>query len=226
MKKIILCLNFLLLIGYVQAQRTSVEDLLFPKYTEGIAILQDGTKVAGLYNYSTIQRQIQYLENNNVLTFKNPSEVISITIGDRVFENALNNRFLERIPIGDGFYYIDWGAKWISVGKSIGSSGARSHSHSTTSYRPSDTGTATSARYTQEEGMTTIHECFYYIKKGDNSFKRFSSAASLAKAIGCCKKELKQFVKTEKIDFKNPDDVQRMMMTFFNNYSTSSSSEK
>ena len=216
MKKIIFCLSFLLLIGTIQAQRTSIGDLLFPEYTKGIATLTDGTLAEGLYNYSTIQRQIQYMENGREMTFRNPAEVVSITIGDRIFENV-NNQFWERVPIGDGYYYINWGAKWVSVGKSLGGSGATSHSHATTSYRNADTGSLTSAQYKQDEGMTTVPECFYYIKKG-NDFKRFNSASSLAKAIGCCNKELKEFVKREKIDFKNPDDVQRMMMTFFNNY--------
>jgi glutathione peroxidase len=36
----------------------------------------------------------------------------------------------------------------------------------------------------------------------------------LAKAIGCCKKELKALVKKENINFKNPTDVHRMMVAF------------
>jgi hypothetical protein len=216
MKKIVFCLSFLLFIGTIQAQRGSIGDMLFPKYTKGIATLKDGSQAEGLYNYSTIQRQMQYMENGLEMKFKNPAEVASIAIGDRIFENV-NNQFWERVSIGGGYYYINWGAKWVSVGKNL-AMGATSHSTSSSNYKNTDTGTSNYALFNQSEGMTTIPECFYYIRKGDD-FKRFNSAASLAKAIGCCSKELKEFVKREKIDFKNPDDVQRMMMTFFENYS-------
>jgi glutathione peroxidase len=89
----------------------------------------------------------------------------------------------------------------------------RTQSYSTTSYKTSDLGTVSTPRYTYEQGVSTIPESFYYIKKGDK-FKKFNSAASLAKAIGCCKNELKEFVSKENIHFNNPDDVYRMMLTF------------
>ena len=216
MKKTVYCLLFLFCISHIYAQRTSDQEMLFPEYQKGIALLKDGTKAAGYYNYSTIQRQMQYLnEDSVVFTFENPSEVRSIVIGERVFENALKNRFLERVSIGDGFYYIEWGAKWISVGKATGM-GHRTQSYGISSYKLADSGSLTSARYTRDDGMTTIPDCSYYVKVNDN-FKQFNSASSLAKAIGCCKNELKNFAKREKIDFKNPDDVYRMMMTFLSN---------
>jgi hypothetical protein len=72
---------------------------------------------------------------------------------------------------------------------------------------------AASNQYAKDFGMTTIPECFYYIKK-DDKLKRFNSASSMAKALGCCKKELQEFAKKENIKFNNPEDVHRMMLLF------------
>jgi glutathione peroxidase len=195
-------------------------DLLFPQYEKGTALLKNGTKAEGLYNYSIARQQIQYQgEDNAPMTFENPEEISVVIIAGRVFERTKQEGFLERIPVGEGFYYVKWEAKWISEGKNVGN-GHRAHSYSTTGYKTCDTGTTSTPHYTYDEGTTVVPECSYYIKKEEH-LKRFNSAASLSKAIGCCKKELEEFVKKENINFKNPEDVYRMMTTFLDGASSS-----
>jgi hypothetical protein len=196
----------------LEVQPISSQDLLLPKYEKGIAILKSGIKMEGQFNYSTLNRQIQYLgKEDAAMTFEKPEDLASVAIAGRIFENT-SNGILERVSVGEGFYYVEWSAKWISVGKLVGN-GHRAQSYSTTNYKALDTGTSSSPQYTHDEGMVTIPECYYYIKK-NNHFKRFNSASSLSKAIGCCKNELKAFVKKENIRFNNPEDVYRMMQTF------------
>ncbi|GHT42839.1 hypothetical protein FACS189437_10760 [Bacteroidia bacterium] len=133
---------------------------------------------------------------------------------------------------------MDWTAKWISGGKNAGN-GHLSQSAGTSSYQVagSEQATVTSAdptiysanattaspqgavnglHVTYNDGMKTIPDCSYFLKINDK-FKRFDSASSLSKALGCCKQELQEFVKNKKINFKKPDDVHRMMLTFLAN---------
>ncbi|GHT03956.1 hypothetical protein FACS189440_22150 [Bacteroidia bacterium] len=231
--------------GQVGAQTVSSTDLLFPQYEDGVAVLKDGTKAPGHYNYSTTRKQIQYLDTEGVvMTFENPKDISVVTIAGRVFENTKNNGFLERVPVGAGFYYVEWDSKWISRGKNTGY-GHFSQTASTNSYKVSDSGPDASAvvtganyisnaassgtfsvsnpqgavdglRVTYDDGMKAIPAHSYFLKV-DDKFKRFDSASSLAKALGCCKKELDAFVKRENINFKNPEDVNRMMTTFLAN---------
>ena len=234
MKKI-LYLILLFCGGFLHAQGNGA-DLIFPQYQEGVAILKDGTKASGYYNYSMLRRQIQYLDDKGiVMTFSNPQEVNAVTIGDRVFENT-SKGFLERVLIGDGYYYIDWDVKLVSVGKKAGY-GQISQTAATDNYilsgsqpeAPTSNATQVSWTYLSnnstpqssvngmlvqhDDGMQAFPNCSYFMKI-DEQFKRFDSASSLAKALGCCKEELKAFVKKEKINFKNPQDVHRMLMTF------------
>lgn len=199
--------------GSLKSQTPLSSDLLFPQYEKGTALLKNGARAEGLYNYSVATKQIQYLgEDNLVLTFENPKDVSVVNIAGRVFENTPKNGFLERVSVGEGFYYVEWDAKWISEGRHIGN-GHLAQSYSTTNYRTSDTGTPASPHYSQDGGVTTVPESSYYLKKNDK-LVHFNSVSSLAKALGCCKKELQDFVKQENINFKNPDDIHRMMTTF------------
>jgi glutathione peroxidase len=198
--------------GTSKAQRPSPSDLLFPQYENGTAILKNGIKMNGQFNYSIVTRQIQYIEDSVIMTFAEPGNVSQVIIAGRVFEFTPKNGILERVPVGEGAYYVEWEPKWVSVGKKVGL-GHYAQSYSTTSYKTSETGTTSAPRYTYNEGMVAFLKSTYYMKK-DGKFRRFDSASSLAKAIGCCKKELKDFVKKENIRFDNPEDVHRMMMTF------------
>ena len=224
--------------GFLHAQGNGA-DLIFPQYQEGVAILKDGTQVKAYYNYSMLRKQIQYLDDKGiVMTFSHPQVVSTVTIGDRIFENTPKHRFLERVSIGDGYYYIDWDIKLVSVGKKAGyghlSQTAASDSYILSGSQPeAPTSNANQISWTylsnnygsspqssingmlvqHDDGMQAFPNCSYFMKI-DGQFKRFDSANSLAKVLGCCKEELKAFVKEEKINFKNPQDVHRMMMTF------------
>lgn len=213
MKRLLFFLVVWSSIGLLDAQTPASYDLLFLKYEKGTAMMKNGTRVNGMYNYSTVNRQIQYVgDNGSIMTFEKPGDVASVTIAGRSFENTPKNGFLERIPIGDGAYYVEWAAKLISTGKPIGM-GQRSQSYATTNYTNSNEGTTNYALYNRDDGMTTTPQYAYFIKK-DGKFIKFNSASSLSNAIGCCKNELKEFAKNENINFKNPDDIRRMMQTF------------
>jgi glutathione peroxidase len=213
MKKSLFYLSVLFSVGLLYAQTPVSYDLLFPKYEKGTAIMKNGVRAEGEYNYSTVNRQIQYVgDNQSIMTFEKPEDVVGVAIAGRYFENTPKNGFLERIPVGDGAYYVGRTAKLIFGGKSIGM-GQKAQSYSTSNYTNTNEGSLDYAIYAKDYGMTTTPEYFYYLKK-DEKFERFNSASSLAKAIGCCKKELKEFVKKENINFKNTEDVHRMMLLF------------
>jgi glutathione peroxidase len=221
MKTNLLCLWILLCICPASAQTASSQDLLYPRFQEGTAILRNGMQVKGKYNFSTVKREIQFLgENDAVMAFEKPQDVYQVIIGDHTFENTPKNGFLERIAVGSGSYYVEWGNKWISIGKRAGNS--RLQSYGINSYKTSAEGTSSYPRFVQDEGMISLPEASYFMKI-NNKMKHFTSASSLAKTIGCCKNELKEFVRKEKVDFKNPDDIYRMMDTFLSGVSKVSS---
>ncbi|GHT77032.1 hypothetical protein AGMMS50262_17050 [Bacteroidia bacterium] len=241
MKRVFFYLIFLFCISPLFAQGHASRDLIFPQYEEGTALLKDGTKAKGFYNYSMTKSQIQYLDDNGiVMTFANPQEVSVVTISDRVFENTPKG-FLERVPVGDGFYYIDWHIKLVSVGKKT-AYGSLSQSASANNYvvsadQPEVPTTNVSPMYWSyspnthnsspqavvngimvqyDDGVKAFADCSYFLKI-NGQFKKFDSAKSLSKILGCCQEELQAFVKKENVNFKNPQDVYRMMTTFLAN---------
>ena len=192
-------------------------NLLFPNFEKGVAILKDGSNLNGLFNYSTIIEKVVFLdEDSSISTFIDPSIVGAVFIDTRVFENTSKNIFYERIQVGDDFYYIEWKAKWISIGKK-GAKGQRSQSYGITSYQVAESGTLNSPRFTVDNGMEAILEPSFYLKI-DNNFRKFNSVASLAKLVRGNKEEIECFAKTEQINFKKPDDVNRLMQFVSSKY--------
>lgn len=208
---LLLLFLFSLSLSAQEKEEDYTQFMLFPAFADGLVVLKDGTRGSGLFNYSLLNEKIVFFdEDNNVITFADPSSVGVVIIGDRIFENVKKNTFYERIPIGDNYYYVYWKAKWISNGKDTSHHGARSQSFGAVNYKVADSGTGTSLRFKTNDGMDMIPVMDYYLKI-KNNFKKFDSADSLAKLIGNHKDEIKEYAKQENIDFKNPDDINRIM---------------
>jgi hypothetical protein len=80
---------------YSQQQNDSIIGaslLLFPKFTEGKVILQDGSLNSALLNYDTYTDQMQFLGDNNLkLTFAEPQNVLMVEIENRRFFYIMNH---------------------------------------------------------------------------------------------------------------------------------------
>lgn len=211
MRKIVFSLIFFAMACSLQAQNAGYLDYLFPKFEEGTIYLSNGAKSVNYLNYSTVNQEMRFLDTDGetILTFRDTSMVHYIIIGERFFLNYQNKGFYERIAWGDRFFYIEWKSKIISSGKRT-AMGARSHSASSSNFQTSPSNSLNSEQYDINQGVEMIPDCSYYILSGDK-LRSFDSAKSLAKLLGMDKDKLAKTIEEEKINFKNPEDVKRLM---------------
>ena len=211
MKKLIIFLAVLFSLS-VSAQTERKEGMLFPEFQDGIVVFDDASRAKSTFNYYTIGEKMFYYDEDRkeVLTFANPSNIIGITIGDRFFEKATGNAFYERIKVGKDYFYIRWTSRVVSIGKK-GAYGTRSQSTGITNYQMNDNvSRGDLAKFTQEDGTRNDMDFEFYLKI-NGTFRKFNSAKSLSKLIGGHLQELENFVRENNIDFKNSEDVAKLV---------------
>jgi len=181
--------------------------MILPEFKKGTVYFKDGNNVNSILNYDGLTQEFLFNNNGTILALGETVNVDSINIDNRIFINT-GKKFYEKVRAGSGEYYINWTSKLIDVGKQGGYGGV-SKTSATDSY--TSTGHALDPlRFTQDTGYESDLGTDYYLKI-DNKYKRFSSAKSLAKLLKKEDKELENFAKTEKIDFKDPDDVKKLL---------------
>ena len=194
--------------------RVSGEELangmLFPRFEEGTVIYKDGRTVKASLNYNTVEEEMLFKNpDGSILALDDPGKVSAISIGNRFFEYASRDAFYERIPVDSVFLYVQWKSTLISEGKGSGY-GGRSQAAAVTNIGTLSNQTGNYTRFNLDEEFKVKSECSYYLKL-KNKWKRFNSAKTLGKLFKGHGEEIERFASEENIDFKNPEDVKRII---------------
>ncbi len=205
-KYLLLSLFFSLFFVSLELQAQEDNVYIFDEFKNGKAVYKNGAVVYAKLNYDPLNQRMLFLSpsDNTLLEIVNPSDISYINIEGRMFEQIKGNLFYERINYNNFIFYIQWRYKAVSEGKPSG--------YGTTS----TTSAITSVSVINKEGRTiplNVSEKFnykpdnfYYIKI-NNTQKRFSSPDSLAKLFKVHKEEIKKYIKENKLDFDNPEDI-------------------
>lgn len=205
-KYLILSLFFSLFFVSLELQAQEDNLYIFDEFKNGKAVYKNGAVVYAKLNYDPLNQRMLFLSpsDNALLEIVNPSDISYINIEGRMFEQIKGNLFYERINYNNFIFYIQWRCKAVSEGKPSGYG------------MTSTTSAITSVSVINKEGRTiplNVSEKFnykpdnfYYIKI-NNKQKRFSSPDSLAKLFKVHKEEIKKYIKENKLDFDNPEDI-------------------
>ena len=205
-KYLILSLFFSLFFVSLELQAQEDNVYIFDEFKNGKAVYKNGAVVYAKLNYDPLNQRMLFLSpsDNALLEIVNPSDISYINIEGRMFEQIKGNLFYERINYNNFIFYIQWRYKAVSEGKPSGYG------------MTSTTSAITSVSVINKEGRTiplNVSEKFnykpdnfYYIKI-NNTQKRFSSPDSLAKLFKVHKEEIKKYIKENKLDFDNPEDI-------------------
>ena len=179
---------------------------LFDKFEDGKAIMKSGQTSKALFNYNTILEKLLFMSDNEMLELANPEQVVLVNINNRIFERVKNSLFYERIQVGSGTLYIRWKSSSISKGKK----GAYGQTYSTSSIdnvnQINSAGNAVKLKSTEEFDLVVRNA--YYLKI-DNKFKEFKSPDSLSKLYKGHEDEIKKYIKEQKLDFVNIEDIKK-----------------
>lgn len=205
-KYLILSLFFSLFFVSLELQAQEDNVYIFDEFKNGKAVYKNGAVVYAKLNYDPLNQRMLFLSpsDNALLEIVNPSDISYINIEGRMFEQIKGNLFYERINYNNFIFYIQWRYKAVSEGKPSGYG------------MTSTTSAITSVSVINKEGRAiplNVSEKFnykpdnfYYIKI-NNTQKRFSSPDSLAKLFKVHKEEIKKYIKENKLDFDNPEDI-------------------
>ncbi len=190
--------------------------MIFSDFTEGVVYFKDGTRTAAFLNYDTYEEEMIFKNGNEVLALASPELIASIKIEDRIFEWLEGDVFLERLDSTPVLIYKRNRNQLISKGKGTAFGGVSN----TSSVQPVNN---LPRGYDKQTSELTINEDFelkpdnLYYAKEKTSFRSLTSQNEFCKVFGGNKKEVAKFIKTEKLNMQDLNDVIKIIEYCKNN---------
>jgi len=168
-----------------------------------------------------IQQQMLFLSSDSAeMKFADPLEVTVVKIGDRRFLPASSRGvFYEEIQAGEGSFFVQRIAFYLSIGKAA-AYGGYSQTQASTSYSSLHTevegasqgnqGMQGNVKLNSGDKFKMVTESVYYLQSG-GKYKKFNSAKALGKLFKGHETEIETFADRESINFKKAEDVARIV---------------
>lgn len=203
-KDVLTCLfifGFLLNIAAQSSQKEKT--YLFEKFTAGKVLMKDGTTINASLNYDCINKEMNYLENNERMILLGLEMIDTVYIINRKFIPH-KTFFLEVIPVGNSELYVSWKTKVANKGKE-GAMGMVSHS---------GTVETLDVLRIQNKGVDNANYYIYnfapentYYLSLNNQLKKFNNSKSLLKLFPEKKDKIKTYLKENEVSFSNLEAV-------------------
>lgn len=185
---------------------------LFPRFTEGIIIMKDGTKFTAQINYNMVEeRMITELEGIYRYS-KNPQSIERVFIENRMFI-PFGNAFYEIIASGNVTLFLQNKSTFTPQGSDTGY-GTKNRSVGPTSMQRFEL-TPVTQQYGEvvkidlPQNVEITPASVYWASMGDR-LEKFNSERQFIKLFPDYESELKAFIKKEGIKVRNREDVIRL----------------
>lgn len=175
---------------------------LFNDFTNGIVIMKNQSRVSALLNYDASGKTILYKDKEENMILTNTQTIDTILISERKFI-PVGRVFLEVIPVKNGTVYINWNLKNKYKGKT-GAYGQTTQSNVTVI----NTNHYNNQAYEKQTAdvFTLENENEYWLYRNDKPVK-FKNKKSLLKLFPGKETSIEKFIKENKIDISNPENV-------------------
>lgn len=213
-KKVLqILLAFLLIPSFCtfsQNQNSGGEHYLFPDFREAEVFLHTGKTQHIQLNYNLLTEEMVFVQNGQFLAISNPETLDSIRIEDRKFVQ-IKEHFFEQIGDHPVPLLIRHKKKLLPTGKSTG------FGTSQTTAVDNITNIVSTGKVYElklQGDFTLMPESSFHILY-NNELHRFNNYREISKIFPGQAPALKQFLKSEKIDFAHQDDVKRVLDFLF-----------
>jgi hypothetical protein len=177
---------------------------LFPGFTRGVIILKDGTRFSSLLNYNMVD-EIMVSELNGVYrSASNPQDIDTIYLQNRKFV-PVKNVFYEVLAVGPATFFLQNKSNYTPKGSSIGY-GMKSQSVSSTSFKRFEFGQDYVVTVDLPPNVTVTPASVNWVSKNDK-MEKFISERQFLKIFPEKEAQLKEYIKKEKIDLKDREDL-------------------
>ena len=221
-KYIFLCL---LLPTWVSAQNRQIveaasgEDLttrvstqiqfLFPEFTVG-DVFYKGYKGSGKLNYNMLLGEMQFEENNQILSLANLKDVVMVNIGNRKFYPFNNKEFTEELLMtGKQNLRVRYKGNAAQHSKK-GAYGTSSSTSSITSYSSISSDNRQYNLTVSENILVTVNY-FYYLVGTNGKHTLIKNVKSFTKQFPAYRTQIETFVKEHKTKFNNEEDLKTLL---------------
>jgi len=193
------------------AQEVSGDGRLFPQFEKGTVFLKNGVHASVSLNYDMVQEQMLFLAPDSTeMKIANPLDVAVVKIGERRFLPASSKDiFYEEIPAGEGSFFVQRIAFYLSEGKAA-AYGGYSQTSSVTSYGSIQSENEGIVKLKPGDKFRLVTQYVYYLQSG-NKYKKFNSAKTLGKLFKGHESEIQAFADRESIDFRTMEAVARIV---------------
>ena len=166
-----------------------------PEFQSGKVTFKDGTSTSDypVLNYNINIEKIVVAESKDTVNLKNSINVKSITIGDHVFINNSPKGFVEKLNQTP----VALGVRPLLKVMYENTNGER--------FAATDWELPTS----KYDRLYTVQEEYYFIDKKENVFR--ATLPSIKKIYKPSKKEVRKYVKQNKIDFNKKDNLLQLL---------------
>lgn len=206
MKIRILLLGVVAFLSFSNGEAQNKRLLLFDKYTKGSVLMKNRARTNAELNFDAANNNIMFKQNGTEMILTNAHQVDTVYIGDRKFV-PIKKVYLEAISTRHGDVYVHWNLKNAYKGKK-GAFGM------TTQAKVESINTAEFHYGAYENQYVDVYELSnrneYYLFKGDKTIV-VKDEKSLLKHFPARQREIKEYIKTQNIDFAKVDEVIKLL---------------
>ena len=223
MKKLII---LFLLPMYISAQEkvmldvVSGEDLgnrvstgmqyVFQDFTKGEVHFKNGRKNSSMLNYNMLLGEMQFLDNEEILSLLTLKDIQMIIINNRKFFPYNNSEFCEELHMtGDVRLCVKRNARPLEQSK-VGAMGIETSTRSSTTYNSIDNNSGVrNDLEVQRKILVSTKDTYYLMNKG--KYYQIKNQKSFTKLFPVHSAKIEAYVIEQDTDFKNEEDLEALI---------------
>lgn len=202
-------LAFLFSSPFLSAQTGPSNELpqfLFQKFSRGVVKMKAGNSYGALLNYNKIDEEMIFEQKGTYLIFENIKDIDTIFVQNRIFV-PVEKAFYEVVARGKYPVYIQHKSKYAPVA-TTSAYGIKSQTQSTVNVTTVKAGQMTRTLDVPPDVTVSDYPVNWVMK--DGVMEKFSNTGNLVKLFPEKESGIKDFIKKEKINFKEYNDVVKL----------------
>lgn len=205
----ILLANFIFISSYAQSETAEGDHYLFPEFTQGVVLLNNGKLDAKLLNYHTLTEQLLFDSYGKILAV--PKEQLeridTVFIKERRFV-MLDNKFVELLHRSTWELYVEYKCDLKEQGKDAGYGGKSQTSAINTPSAVALGENVYSLKLPEE--FETRRYSFYWLKK-DRELMQFANVKQLKKFYKDKNDLFSDYVKIHDVEFEDQEGMVKLI---------------
>lgn len=208
-KTVFVVVLFTFFLADIQAQGDKPRTLpqfIFPTFSRGIVKMKAGNTYVANLNYNMVDEEMIFDQKGTYMTLDKPEDIDTVFIQNRKFV-PVEKSFYEVVVDGKTPFYIQHKSRYASAGTTT-AFGMKSQVNAPTVGNTMTRGTLIRTIEIPDNVEVTPTSISWVLK--DGNMERFINVNQLAKIFPDKEDDIKQFVKANRLDLKERDDIIRI----------------